>query len=207
MSNSSDPYTPMERVHRLTRACLKILKDFRILIVTKSDLVTRDIDLLREMKASVSMSITTLDRELASKLEPFAPSPEKRLKALENLVNSGIPVSCRIDPIIPGLNEDAEELVENLSDIGVSHVISSTFKPRRDSWERFRKVFREEARMLQDLYFKKGQKVGNSFYLPKEIRFKLMEKIRRLSISKGMTFGACREGFANKGNCDGSWLI
>jgi DNA repair photolyase len=207
MSNSSDPYTPLERTHKLTRACLKILKDFKILIVTKSDLVTRDIDLLQKMRASVSMTITTLDEALARKLEPFAPPPENRLKALQELSTKGIPVSCRVDPIIPGLNDDIRELIEELSNIGVRHVVSSTFKPRYDSWRRFATVFKKEAAILEELYFKRGSKYNNSFYLPRTLRFKLMQKVKKHCQLKGITFAACREGFPNQINCDGSHLI
>jgi DNA repair photolyase len=207
ISNSSDPYTPMERKHKLTRACLRLLRDFRVLIVTKSDLVARDIDLLRNMRASVSITITTMDEEVARKLEPFAPPPERRLRALEELVEGGIPVSCRLDPIIPYVNEDAGLLVKRLSEIGVSHVVSSTFKPRHDSWKRFEKTFEAEAGMLKDLYFKRGFRCGPAFYLPRELRFQLMDSVRRLCNERGMSFASCREGFKNEVNCDGSHLI
>ncbi|MFQ6135678.1 MAG: radical SAM protein [Candidatus Hydrothermarchaeales archaeon] len=209
ISNSSDPYTPMEEEHRLTRACLRLLKEFKVLIITKSDLVTRDLDLLSDMRAGVSMTITTLDEELAGRLEPYAPPPERRLKALERLIESGMSVSCRIDPIIPRVNEDAGLLIKELSHIGVSQVISSTFKPRYDSWKRFEGTFEEESRTLKDLYFEHGTRHKNAFYLPSEVRFKLMKGVRRLCDKCGMTFSACREGFDldTAESCDGSHLI
>lgn len=206
ISNSSDPYQPLEKEYKLTRAALKILKDFKILIVTKSDLVTRDKDMFN--KTSVSMTITTMNEEIARKLEPNAPLPERRLRALEKLVDK-IKVSVRIDPIIPYLNEDVEKLIKELSCIGVSHVISSTFKPRYDSWKRFKKVFPDEAEKLEEYYFKKGKKYKNAFYLPEELRFKLMKRIRKLCDKHGMTFSTCREGFNlnTSPTCDGSHLI
>jgi len=82
MANSSDPYTPEEKKERVTRKALKIFKEREIpvLIVTKSDLVTRDIDIISSMKASVSMSITYLNNEKMEKIEPNAPSAEKRIR-------------------------------------------------------------------------------------------------------------------------------
>jgi DNA repair photolyase len=209
MSNSSDPYTPMEKEYRLTRSCLKLLRDFKVLIITKSDLVTRDIDLLRDMHASVSMTITTLDEDIGRKLEPFAPSPEKRLKALEELIGNGIKVSCRVDSIIPYVNEDASTLIKELSQIGVSHVVSSTFKPRPDAWRRFENAFEKEAESLKNLYFKEGFRHQNAFYLPTAMRFEAMKGIRRLCDEHGMTFATCREGFKlnTSNSCDGSHLI
>ncbi len=207
MSNSSDPYTTMEGEYKLTRACLKLLKDFRVLIITKSDLITRDIDLLKDMQTSVSITITTLDEGVAKKLEPHAPSPERRLRALEKLISSDIKASCRIDPIIPHVNEDASVLIKELSDIGVPHVVASTFKARPDSWQRFENTFENEARLLKRAYVDKHK---NAYYLPRELRFKLLNDIRELCNKQRITFAACREGLnglKTAKTCDGSHLI
>ncbi len=210
MSNSSDPYTTIDREYKLTRACLKIFKenDVRVLIVTKSDLFLRDLDIIGDMKASISVTITTLDEEIAEKLEPNASEPSRRLKALEKAVSRGIRVSCRIDPIIPFLNEDVEELVKELSCIGVEHVVSSTFKPRHDSWRRFKEKFPKIADRLEKFYFINGERVQNSYYLSREFRYRLMRKIRDLCKKYRMTFSTCREGFLKEAkSCDGSHLI
>jgi len=84
MSNSSDPYPPMERRLKLSRKCLQILSkaNCKLQIITKSDLVVRDIDVLKKMRSMVAMTITTIDKEMARKLEPKAPSPSRRLKEL-----------------------------------------------------------------------------------------------------------------------------
>jgi DNA repair photolyase len=209
ISNSSDPYTPMERRFKRTRECLKLLRDFKIMIITKSDLVTRDIDLLRDMRCCVSMTITTLDDSLAARLEPRAPGPERRLRALEKLLKNGISVSCRIDPVIPLVNDDASKLVKELSNMGVEHVVSSTFKARPDSWRRFSKAFPQEAKRLRSLYFKYGERHGNAWYLPRELRLRLMKELMEHCLAAGMSFATCREGF-NLGtarSCDGSHLI
>jgi DNA repair photolyase len=209
IANSSDPYTPMERRFRRTRACLELLRDYRVMIITKSDLVTRDIDLLKGMQSCVSMTVTTLDEEVASRLEPRAPSPSRRLRALRRLHGAGINVACRIDPLIPGVNSEAEELVEELRRIGVEHVVSSTYKARPDSWRRFMEAFPLKASKIKDLYFKKGERHGNAWYLPREIREKMMQQIMEKCSARGIEFSTCREGFflGTAKSCDGSHLI
>lgn len=111
MSAISDAYQPIERRLQLTRRCLAVLADFRnpVGIITKNHLVTRDIDYLAELAgfgaASVAISITTLDAELAKTLEPRASTPSRRLAAIEELSAAGIPVIAMTAPIIPGLND------------------------------------------------------------------------------------------------------
>jgi len=209
MSNSSDPYQPIEREYKITRKVLKMLSEFKVQIITKSDLVTRDSDLLSQMKAAVAITVTTLDEELAGKLEPLAPSPHDRLKAMEHLISHGIPVSARIDPIIPYINENAEELVKELSHIGVKHITSSTFKPRYDSWRRLRETFPEETEKLHSLYFDKGERKQNSSYLPEGLRLKLMKGVRQACKKHSISFATCREGLNinTAESCDGIHLI
>ncbi|MCG3124142.1 MAG: hypothetical protein GIKADHBN_02585 [Phycisphaerales bacterium] len=111
MSGVTDCYQPVERDLKLTRACLQLMADRRqpVAIITKNSLVTRDIDLLRELSrhdaARVSLSITTLDNALAAKMEPRASSPRERLEAVRKLSESGIPVTVMTAPIIPGIND------------------------------------------------------------------------------------------------------
>lgn len=110
---NTDPYQPVERAERVTRGILEVLAEFRhpVTIVTKAHLVTRDIDVIAPMAAaglaSVAISVTTLDRDLARRLEPRAPTPARRLDAIRQLSEAGIPVSVLASPMIPGLN-DAE---------------------------------------------------------------------------------------------------
>jgi DNA repair photolyase len=134
IANSLDPYQPMELKHQIMKRLLPILKKHRVLIITKSDIVKRDSLLVKEIGTPVSITITTDDDEPAKILEPGSPPPEKRIKALKRLANKGIRVSVRVDPIIPFLNEDVCHLIEWLSDVGVNHVISSTYKLRYDPW-------------------------------------------------------------------------
>lgn len=111
MSGVTDCYQPLERRFELTRRCLRVLADFRnpVAIITKNHLVTRDIDILRELAehraVSVSVSVTTLDRGLARRLEPRTSTPARRLAAIEALAAAGIPVGVNVMPVIPGLTD------------------------------------------------------------------------------------------------------
>ncbi len=111
LSGITDCYQPAERRFRLTRACLEVLTEFRqpVGIITKNFLVTRDRDLLSELARynciHVTITITTLDAELAGKLEPRAARPEHRLQAIRLLVAAGVPVSVNVAPVIPGLTD------------------------------------------------------------------------------------------------------
>ncbi len=211
IANSSDPYPPLEKTLGLTRACLNIFSkhNCKLQLVTKSTIVTRDADLLKKVPSMVSLSITTEDDEIAQTLEPIAPPPSKRLKAVEKLEQEGIPISVRIDPVIPFLNDDATRLVETLALIGVSHITCSTYKVKYDNWKRFSQAFPTVAKLLQPLYFKKGERIGRSFYLPKEMRKGILINFKKLVEKEGIKFSACREGFPqlSSATCDGSWLI
>jgi DNA repair photolyase len=111
MSGVTDSYQPVERKLELTRRCLQVLAEFRnpVGIVTKNQLVTRDIDILQELAghraAAVLLSVTSLDPELARVLEPRATQPQGRLRAISELAGAGIPVGVMVAPVIPGLTD------------------------------------------------------------------------------------------------------
>ncbi len=111
ISGVTDPYQPVERKLQLTRRCLQVLAEFRnpVVIITKNHLVTRDIDVLRELArhdaVSVALSITTLDEDLARIMEPRASTPRMRLAAIEQLAAAGIPVSVMVAPVIPAITD------------------------------------------------------------------------------------------------------
>jgi len=213
IANSSDPYPPVEAYLKLTRRALRELlsRGYKVQLITKSDLVVRDLDLIRNGNCSVSITVTTLDERLASKLEPFAPSPKRRLKALKTLARSGVPCSARLDPIIPGINDEGiEELVESLAKAGVSHIVSSTYKAKADSFERVMKAYPKLRGRLYELYWVEGTRVGRSRLLPRKLRYGLLKSVKELVEENGMTFATCREGFPNLQSgetCDGSHLI
>jgi DNA repair photolyase len=117
MGTNTDPYQPIERQYRITRSILETLAEYDhpVGIVTKSNLVTRDLDILGPMGkkglAKVFLSVTTLDRDLARRMEPRAPTPERRLEAIERLAAAGVPVGVMTAPIIPAINDSEMETI------------------------------------------------------------------------------------------------
>lgn len=133
ISGVTDPYQPLEKKLRITRSILEVMLDFRnpLGIVTKNALVCRDLDLLSELAryncVGVFLSVTSLDRDLARRMEPRTSAPELRLKAIERLANAGVPVGAMVAPIIPGLNEqEVPTILTAVADAGAlwaGHVI------------------------------------------------------------------------------------
>ncbi len=111
MSGVTDPYQPIERKLKVTRGCLEVLAEARnpVMLITKNQLVTRDLDLLAELAShnavGVAISIPTLDGDLAKVMEPRASHPRSRLKTVRELNAAGIPTSVMIAPSIPGLTD------------------------------------------------------------------------------------------------------
>lgn len=111
ISGVTDAYQPIERRLQLTRRCLEVLAECRnpVTIITKSHLVSRDVDLLGEMSqldcAAVCLSVTTLDPSLARIMEPRASVPALRLEAIEKLTEAGVPVGVMVAPVIPAIND------------------------------------------------------------------------------------------------------
>jgi DNA repair photolyase len=111
----TDPYQPIEREHRITRSILEVLDraSHPVGIVTKSALVVRDVDILARMAsrglAKVAVSVTTLDRRVARKMEPRAATPPRRLEAIRALSEAGVPVTVMVAPILPAITDSEIE--------------------------------------------------------------------------------------------------
>jgi DNA repair photolyase len=125
ISGVTDPYQPIERKLRITRRCLEVLAEFRnpVGIITKNYLVTRDIDVLRELAAhdavSVNLSITTLDDKLQRVMEPRTSVPKRRLAAVEKLAAAAIPVGIMVAPIVPAItDEEMGDILQAAHDAG-----------------------------------------------------------------------------------------
>ncbi len=125
LGSNTDPYQPVERDWRITRQVLEVLREARhpLGIVTKSALVLRDLDLIepmaREGLASVMVSVTTLDRDLARTMEPRAAAPERRLATVRALAGEGVPVGVLASPMIPGLNDaELDAILEAAAEAG-----------------------------------------------------------------------------------------
>ncbi|RLG36026.1 MAG: radical SAM protein [Candidatus Alkanophagales archaeon] len=217
LSSSSDPYPPEEKEYKLTRGALRLLQryGFKVLIMTKSDMVLRDMDIVKKDGICVSITITTLDRKLSKIIEPNAPSPDKRLSTLKELTKMNVRTIVRVDPIIPLLNDDPielRELVAVLAEYGVRHIVTSTYKFRLDSYKRLIEAFPEYSNTWKLLYVNRGVKVGSYRYLARSLREKLLRPIVHEASRLGLTYATCRERlitkeFFNSPTCDGTHLL
>lgn len=210
LSDSTDPYQPLEREFKVTRRCIEVLAEhgFPLLIVTKSNLVVRDIDVFKKTPTVISMTITTSREDIARIIEPNAPSPQARLSALREIVLEGIPATVRIDPIIPSVNSDLgdlEKLISKVSKIGVRQITVSTLKLVKGLLLYVRDVNQTLSNRLMKLY-KDGVWIGGYKYLNSDVRLKILLSIKALAKKYGLEFAACREGFPdlNTTICDGS---
>jgi DNA repair photolyase len=127
LGTNTDPYQPIEREHRITRAILEVLDrtSHPVGIVTKSALVLRDVDILSRMAArglaKVAISVTSLDRRIARAMEPRAVTPGKRLEAIRALSEAGVPVAVMVAPVVPGLTDsEIERILETARGSGAT---------------------------------------------------------------------------------------
>jgi DNA repair photolyase len=138
IGTATDPYQPAERRYRLTRSILEVLARFRGLrigIISKSPLVTRDIDVLQKLsernEVTVNVSLSTLDSHLARRLELRSPVPSARIRALGRLSAAGIHAGLLVAPIVPGVTDDREGLSRLLAaakEAGACYVIGSALR-------------------------------------------------------------------------------
>lgn len=144
IGTNTDPYQPIERRQRIMRSILDVLSDFRhpVSITTKSAMVVRDIDILSAMAAdglvSVAISLTTLDRDTARRLEPRAAVPLRRLAAIRALTDAGIPTAVSVAPVIPGLTDhELERLLEAAATHGAQSASWTLLRLPRETRELF----------------------------------------------------------------------
>ncbi|MEO8631513.1 MAG: PA0069 family radical SAM protein, partial [Betaproteobacteria bacterium] len=136
---NTDCYQPIEREWRLTRQILEVLSECNhpLAIITKNALVERDLDLLAPMAekglAQVYLSVTTLDHEIARRMEPRASSPRRRIEAIGNLARAGVPVGVMVAPIVPFLTDDGMESV--LDAAAAAGASSAGYTLMRLPWE------------------------------------------------------------------------
>jgi len=157
----SDAYQPVEKKYNITRKALEILRNnkFPIHIVTKSDLVTRDIDLLLEIAenswCAVSVTIITFDKEVLPLLEPFAPPPEKRLEAVKKLVRAGILAGVDFTPIVPYIldnDKNIEDVIKRTSEAGAKFILPGSMSMRSNQKIRFMELLKENWPELIEKY-------------------------------------------------------
>jgi len=196
IGTATDPYQPAERRFRLTRDVLRVLAEHegvRIVVITKSPLVTRDIDLLARLAAggrvTVHVSLITLDGDLARRLEPRAPTPAARIRAIERLARAGIDVGVNIMPVLPGITDDRSALdavIARVAETGASHVNAGSLRLRSDARRRFLPFVEAEFPALAARY--RATYVG-SHELGERYRAGLRRMVARSCAAHGIRFG------------------
>ncbi len=144
LSSVTDPYQPLERRYGLTRGALQLLAeyDFPTSLLTKSDLVLRDLDVLEKMEdCEVGLTITTLDEDVKRVFEPMASPVKNRLKALRKLHEAGVETYAFLGPMLPHLSKNRlDELLDRLCKVGVNRIMVDRLNLKAGNWLPIRKV-------------------------------------------------------------------
>jgi len=132
IGTTTDPYQPAESRFELTRKCLVKLKerDVKIHLHTKSDLILRDMNILRGMRGDVAVTITSLDDSISKAIEPGAPMPAKRINALKELTKAGVNTYALAGPILSVLEGHEDEFVDAIASTGTERMYIDSLNPR-----------------------------------------------------------------------------
>jgi DNA repair photolyase len=192
IGTATDPYQPAEKEYGVTRACLEELakrEGIRVSVVTKSNQVVRDIDVLKAIAAkstlTVSITVTTLRTRLARLLEPRAPRPDLRLAAVQQLSEAGLHVGVSASPMLPGINEDElERIADAAKDAGARWLYSEVLFLMPSSAKQFLPFIREKFPKLATQYEQWYAKNG---YAPEEYRRKYNQRVE--AVRRKLGFG------------------
>jgi DNA repair photolyase len=197
VGTATDPYQPAERRFRITRRVLETLathEGLSIVIITKSPLITRDVDVLRRIgersALTIHLSLITMRRELARLIEPRAPTPDARIRALSRLRSGGIDVGINVMPVLPGITDnpaDLETLVRQVASAGATHLNACALRLRSTARARYLPFIAEHFPHLADRYAK-SYSAGHQ--LSQQYRDGLRRFFTGLCASVGITFGA-----------------
>jgi DNA repair photolyase len=163
IGTATDPFQPAERRFRITRSVLEVLAEhpgLTIGIITKSPLITRDIDVLKRINRhsdlTLHLSLISTDRELARKIEPRAPTPEARLRALARLREAGLEVGINVMPVLPAITDHPaalDALVKAVADRGASYVNACALRLRSSARARYLPFIEKEFPHLAKRYW------------------------------------------------------
>ena len=176
IGTATDPYQPAERRFKITRRILEVLAEhpgLSVVVITKSPLITRDIDVLsrinRVSDLSLHISLITLDRELARRLEPRAPTPEARLRALGRLREAGLDTGINCMPVLPGITDnpsDLEALVKRVAGLGATYVGACALRLQSAARKRYLPFIEQEFPHLAERYrntYSHGYQAGDKY--------------------------------------------
>ena len=198
IGTATDPYQPGERKFRITRGILETLAehpDLAVTIITKSPLVSRDIDVLsrinRHSSLSIHMTITTIDRDLARRIEPRAPTPESRIRALARVREAGIDIGVNVMPVMPGITDNPsqlDELVKRVAAAGATHVNSCALRLQSTARKRYLPWIAAEFPHLAERYrntYAHGYNAGEKY---REGLAKFFDKLCRKYRVRGWSY-------------------
>ena len=201
IGTATDPFQPAERRFRVTRSVLEVLADhpgLQICIITKSPLITRDIDLLRRINRhsslSIHLSLISLDRELARRIEPRAPTPESRLRALARLCEAGIETGINVMPVLPAITDDPadlDRLVQAVGERGASYVYSCALRLRSTARARYLPFIEQEFPHLARRY---RATYAHDHHVSEAYSQRLHEQMRELCERHGVSYGRYGRG-------------
>lgn len=196
IGTATDPYQPAERRFRITRGILEVFAEhegLHVWIITKSPLVTRDIDLLRRIgrhnTISVHISLITIDRDLARRIEPRAPTPEARLRALARLRDSGIEAGINVMPVLPGITDrpdQLEPLVKAVGEAGATYLNACALRLRSAARQRYLPFIEKEFPELASRY---RTTYAHSHHAGERYREGLQRYFTRVCARYGVPFG------------------
>ncbi len=200
IGTATDPYQPAERRFRVTRGILDVLAqhlDLQVVIITKSPLVTRDVDHLariaRHSSVQVHVSLITVDRELARRLEPRAPTPEARLRAVSRLHTAGVHVRVNAMPVLPGITDaphQLDALVRRVAEAGADALVAGSLSLRSTARQRYLPFIEQEFPALAPRYratFARAHTPGQRY------RDGLQRRVRDLCARYGLPYGDWEE--------------
>ena len=203
IGTATDPYQPAERRFRITRGILEVLArhpGLRVVVITKSPLVTRDVDVLarlaRHSTVEVHVSLITVDRELARRIEPRAPTPEARLRAVARLHANGIRVRVNAMPVLPGITDapaQLEALVRGVAGAGADSIVAGTLALRSTARRRYLPFVEQEFPLLARRY---RRTYARSHLVGQRYRDGLKATMRRLCARHGLQYGDGEEDAA-----------
>jgi DNA repair photolyase len=196
IGTATDPYQPAERRFRITRGILEVLAEhtgLRVWIITKSPLVTRDVDLLRRIqrnnRISVHISLITIDRDLARRIEPRAPTPEARLRALVRLREHGIEAGINVMPVLPGITDrpdQLEPLIKAVAEAGATYLNACALRLRSAARQRYLPFIEKE---FPDLAPRYRATYGRSHHAGDKYREGLHRYFTKTCARYGVSFG------------------
>jgi hypothetical protein len=191
----SDPFLPLERKEGITYEILKLLADYNhpVVISTKGDLFRDDkyLDLLSRGRFILQLSMTSVRDALMRDIDVGTPGPSKLLLAGSEAAQAGVSVACRIQPLIPGLEKEAADVISACAQTGFRHVAVEHLKLPVERWQAITHLSDVLGFDLRSFYRESGaERVGREWVLPAELRLPTMLELRDLTHASGMTFGA-----------------